>query len=57
MAPYLLFYPVFDEAEALAGMPHCEVVDPPPQYRIDQLNHPVYRLGLIPSEHLFELAQ
>ncbi len=28
MAPDLLLHPVFDEAEALAGMPHREVVHP-----------------------------
>ena len=28
VAPNLLFHPVFDEAEALAGMPHREVVHP-----------------------------
>src|ERR1700737_3820160 len=30
MAPDLLLHPVFDEAEALAGMPHREVVHPSP---------------------------
>src|SRR5271170_7979343 len=28
VAPNLLFHPVFDEAEALAGMPHRKVVHP-----------------------------
>ena len=36
MAPYLLFYPVFYEAKALAGLSHDEVIHPAPQYRIDQ---------------------
>src|ERR1700692_177481 len=29
MTPDLLLHPVFDEAEALAGMPHREVIHPP----------------------------
>jgi hypothetical protein len=28
MAPDLLLHPILDEAEALAGVPHCEVVHP-----------------------------
>jgi hypothetical protein len=44
MAPDLLLHPVFDEAEALAGMPHREVVHPPPEHRIDQVYHPFNRL-------------
>src|SRR6187402_3054573 len=30
MAPDLLLHPIFDEAEALAGVPHREVVHPSP---------------------------
>ena len=30
VAPDLLLHPVFDEAEALAGVPHREVVHPIP---------------------------
>lgn len=44
MPQHLLFYRLVDEAEALAVMPNCEVVDPLPQNRINQLNHPAYRL-------------
>ena len=40
VTPDFLFYPVFDEAEALAGVPDSEVVHPAPQHRIDQLDHP-----------------
>jgi hypothetical protein len=29
-----------NEAEALAGMPHREVIHPPPEHRIDQVYHP-----------------
>src|ERR1039458_6753827 len=42
MAPDLLFYPVFDEAEALAGMPDREVIHPTAQHRIDQLHNPAH---------------
>src|SRR5215469_7266095 len=55
MTPDLLLHPVFDEAEALAGMPHREVVHPPPEHRIDQVYHPLDRLRPVSAEHLFEL--
>ena len=45
--PDLLFYPVFDEAEALAGVSDGEVVHPAAQHRIDQLDHPAHGLGLV----------
>jgi hypothetical protein len=54
VTPDLLFYPVFNEAEALAGVSDGEVVYPDPQHRIDQLN---YRLGLVSPEHILELTQ
>src|ERR1700687_2230227 len=54
MAPDLLLHPVFDEAEALAGVPHREVVHPSPQHRIDQGYHPFNRLRPVSAEHLFE---
>src|ERR1700688_3570317 len=54
MAPDLLLHPVFDEAEALAGMPHREVIHPPPEHRIDQVYHPFNRLRPVSAEHLFE---
>ena len=57
MTPNLLFYPVFDIAEALAGVTDCKVLHPPAQDRVDQLHHPVSRLRLEASEHVFELAQ
>jgi hypothetical protein len=40
MAPDLLFYPVFDEVKALAGMPDREVVHPTAQHRVDQFPTP-----------------
>src|SRR6516162_10551834 len=57
MAPDLLFYPVFDELEALARVSDREVVHPTAQYRVDQLYNPIYRLRLVASEHCFELPQ
>ena len=54
MAPDLLLHPVFDEAEALAGMPHREVVHPAPEHRIDQVYQPFNRLRPVSAEHLFE---
>lgn len=53
----LLLYPGANEAEALAGMPEGQVVHPSPQDRVDQLNHPIYRLGLKSPEHVVELTQ
>src|SRR5438270_4061681 len=57
MAPDLLFHPVFDEAEALAGMPDRKVVHPTAQHRIDQLHDPIHWLRLVAAEHVFELPQ
>jgi len=39
MAPDLLFYPVANEPEALAGMPDRKVAHPSAQYRVDQLHN------------------
>ena len=57
MAPDLLFYPVLDEAEALAGMPNREVVHPTAQDRVDQLHDPIHWLRLVAAEHVLELPQ
>ena len=57
MAPDLLFYPVFDEVEALAGMSDREVVHPTAQHRVDQLHYPAHWLRLVATEHVFELPQ
>ena len=47
MAPDLLFYPVFDEVEALAGMSDREVVHPTAQHRVDQLHYTIYLAPVI----------
>src|SRR5437588_6131285 len=39
LAPDLLLYPISDVGEALARVPHREVVDPPPQHWINQAYH------------------
>ncbi len=57
MAPDLLFHPILDEAEALAGVPNCEVVHPSPKHRIDQAYHPFDRLRPVSAEHFLELPQ
>ena len=50
MAPDLLFHPVFDEAEALAGVPDREVVHPTAQHWVDQLHDPIHWLRLVAAE-------
>ena len=57
MAPDLLFHPVLNEAEALAGVPNREVIHPATQDRVDQLDHPVHGLGSMAAEHVLELPQ
>jgi hypothetical protein len=57
MAPDLLFHPVFNEAEALAGVPHRKVGHPTAKHRIDQLNDPIQRLRLVAAENILELSQ
>src|SRR5262245_65849324 len=57
MAPDLLFYPALNEAEALAGVSHREVVDPSAQHRVDQIDHPIHGLGSVAAEHTLELPQ
>src|SRR5215211_3895420 len=47
VAPDLLFHPVFDEAEARAGVPDRKVVHPTAQYRVDQLHDPIDWLRLV----------
>ena len=54
MTPDLLLRPVLDEAEALARVPHGEVVHPPPENRVDQADYPTYRLRSVAAEHLLE---
>src|SRR5271170_1508100 len=57
MAPDLLFHPVFNEAEALAGVPHRKVGHPTAKHWIDQFNAPIQRLRLVAAENIFELSQ
>src|SRR5205823_10699 len=57
MAPDLLLDPIFDVGEALARVPHREVVDPPPQHWIDQAYHLLNRLRPVSAKYLLELPQ
>src|SRR4029077_4193879 len=57
MAPDLLLHPIFDEAEALAGVSNREVVHPPPEHRIDQAYYPVNQPRPLSAKPLFEPAQ
>src|SRR5438477_13108402 len=49
------FHPVFDEAEARAGVPDRKVVHPTAQHRVDQLHDPIHWLRLVAAEHVLEL--
>src|SRR4051794_20929338 len=57
MAPNLLFYPVLDEAKALAGVSNREVVHPPTQHGVDLLDHLPDWLRLVAAEHILECPQ
>src|ERR1700730_3389523 len=57
VAPDLLFHPVFNEAEALAGISHREVSHPTAKHWIDQLNDPIQRLRLVAAEYVLEFPQ
>jgi len=57
MAPDFLLHPVFNEAEALARVSNREVVHPPTQHRVDQIDHPIHGLGAVAAEHSLELPQ
>ena len=57
MAPDLLFYPVPDEREALAGVSDRKVIHPTAQYRVDELYNPIHWLRLAASEHILEFPQ
>ena len=50
-------HPVFDEAEALAGISHRKVRHPTAKHWIDQFNDPIHRLRLEAAEHILELPQ
>src|SRR5882672_3788941 len=55
VAPDLLFHPVFNEAEARAGVPDRKVVHPTAQHRVDQRHDPIHWLRLVAAEHVLEL--
>src|ERR1700730_12803310 len=57
VAPDLLFHPVFNEAEALAGISHRKVCHPTAKHWIDQLNDPIQRLRLVAAEYVLEFPQ
>ena len=57
VAPNLLFYPVFNEVEALIGMPYRKVSYPTAKHWIDQLNDPIQRLRLVEAEYILELSR
>jgi len=57
MAPDLLFHPVFNEAEALAGVSHRKVGHPTAKHWIDQLNDPIQGLRLVAAEYILEFPQ
>src|SRR5258707_12908707 len=57
MALDLLFHPVFNEAEALAGVSYRKVGHPTAKHWIDQLNDPIQGLRLVAAEYILELPQ
>src|SRR5262249_2429159 len=57
MPPHLLFHPIFDQAKASGGVSHGTVAHPAPQNRVDQVDHPRHRLGLVAPEDVLQLAQ
>src|SRR6266404_7475558 len=57
MAPDLLFHPVFNEAEALAGVSYRKVGHPTAKHWIDQLNDPTQGLRVVAAEYILELPQ
>jgi hypothetical protein len=57
MTPNLLFHPVLHVTEASAGMADPEVVDPPPQYGVDQVDHPIHWLGYKASEDFLDFLK
>src|ERR1700674_2857387 len=57
MPPHFLFHPVFDKAKASVGVSHGKVAHPSPQNRVDQVSHPISRLGLMALEYLLQFSQ
>ena len=52
MTPDFLFHPVFHKAKTPARIPYRKIAHPAPQDRVNELNHPTDRLGLIPAKNL-----
>jgi hypothetical protein len=46
-----------NEAKALAGVPDRKVLHPTAQHWVDQLDHPIYRLGSVAAEYFLEFPQ
>jgi len=57
MTPNLLFHPGLHITETPAGMADPKIVDPASQNRVDQLDHPIYGLGLKATKDFLELLQ
>src|SRR5262249_32492285 len=57
MPSHLLFHPIFDVIQAPPGVPHHKVTDPARQDRVDQRDHAINGLGLVPTEYLLQFPQ
>jgi hypothetical protein len=57
MPSHLLVHPIFDKTKAPTGIPHRKVADPAPQDRVDQRDHAIDGLGLVPTEDLLQFPQ
>jgi hypothetical protein len=55
--PNLLLHPELNVGKAPARVPYRKVVDPTPQNRIDEFDHPPYGLTDISPEDFLELLQ
>src|SRR5262249_724557 len=56
VASNLLFHPVLNHAEALAGVSDRKVVHPTAQHRIDQLHNPASWLRLVAAKYVLEAS-
>jgi hypothetical protein len=57
MPSHLLFHPVFDVTKTPTRVTHRKVADPAPQDRVDQCDHAIDGLGLVPTEYLLQFPQ
>src|SRR5262249_46846487 len=46
-----------NEGKASGEVSHGKVAHPAPQNRIDQVDHPIHRLGLVAPKYVLQLAQ